>query len=128
MPAKSTYEFAVIRVVPRVEREEFLNVGVILYCKRPGFLALKYHLYPARLSCFAAELDHELLHDHLRAWEQVCAGRPLGGRIGELEPHVRFRWLTAPRSTIIQSSPTHPGLLAGEPERVLDQLFECYVG
>ncbi|MGB3546310.1 MAG: DUF3037 domain-containing protein [Saprospiraceae bacterium] len=127
MPDNVTYEFAVIRVVPRVEREEFLNVGVIVYCKHKKYLALRYHLDESRLACFSGAAEPALLADYLRAWEQVCAGAPAGGRIGALEQHVRFRWLTAARSTIIQSSPTHPGL-CDDPAGELERLFGFFVG
>lgn len=126
MPDKVTYEFAVIRVVPRVEREEFLNVGVIIFCKAKRYLEMKYHLPVNKLQIFSPDLDLEALEGYLKAWEQVCAGRPQGGAIGEMDIASRYRWLTATRSTIIQSSRTHPGLCS-QPEEVLEQLFEMYV-
>ena len=126
MPDKATCEFAVIRVVPKVEREEFLNVGVILFSKPKKYLGVKYVGDRARLRAFSPELDPELVHASLAAWEDVCAGAPRGGRIGQLDLPERFRWLTASRSTIIQSSRPHPGLCA-EPERVLEELFALYV-
>jgi len=127
MPDRVTYEYAVIRVVPRVEREEFLNLGVILFSKRKRFLDMRYRLDEDRMrAAFPEDLDLPLLRQHLEAWEQVCAGRPRGGPIGALEQPERFRWLTATRSTIIQSSAVHPGLCE-EPERVLEKLFEYYV-
>lgn len=126
MPDNATYEFAVIRVVPRVEREEFLNVGVILFCKRKKFLGIKYHLDARRIRAFAGEIDIDALRDYLEAWEQVSAGAPAGGPIGELDQASRFRWLTATRSTIIQSSRPHPGV-CHNPEQVLEDLFRLYV-
>ena len=126
MPDKVTYEFAVIRVVPRVEREEFLNVGVIIFCQAKRYLEMKYHLPVNKLQIFSPDLDLEALEGYLKAWEQVCAGRPQGGAIGEMDIASRYRWLTATRSTIIQSSRTHPGLCS-QPEEVLEQLFEMYV-
>lgn len=115
MPA-NLFEYAVIRVVPRVEREEFLNVGVILYCSAQGFLQTACELNEARLLAFSAELDMAELHDRLRAFERICAGRQAGGPIGQLPIASRFRWLTAARSTVVQTSPVHPGLCtdAGE--------------
>jgi hypothetical protein len=126
MHDKVTYEYAVIRVVPKVEREEFLNVGVILFSKRKKYLGIKYHVDPERLRAFSTEIDPEDIQRYLDAWRAVCTGTPEGGPIGRLELPVRFRWLTAPRSTIIQSSRPHPGLCE-DPERVLEQLFELYV-
>ncbi|UHG91233.1 DUF3037 domain-containing protein [Spirosoma oryzicola] len=110
------FEYAVIRVMPRVEREEFLNVGVIVYCPAQGFLKTVFELNENRLRAFSAELDIEELHDRLRAFERICAGRKEGGAIGQLAIASRFRWLTAMRSTVVQTSPVHPGLCtdAGE--------------
>ncbi|MCK8491912.1 DUF3037 domain-containing protein [Spirosoma sp. RP8] len=110
------FEYAVIRVMPRVEREEFLNVGVIVYCPAQGFLKTVFELNENRLRAFSAELDIEELYDRLRAFERICAGRKEGGAIGQLAIASRFRWLTAMRSTVVQTSPVHPGLCtdAGE--------------
>ncbi len=126
MQDRQTYEYSVIRVVPKVEREEFLNVGVILFSKRKKFLGIKFHLDENRLKAFAEDIDIEALGEYLKAWELVCEGSPKGGAIGELELASRFRWLTASRSTIIQSSETHPGL-SNDPKKVLENLFERYV-
>ncbi|MBC8083244.1 MAG: DUF3037 domain-containing protein [Hymenobacter sp.] len=110
MPAKHLFEYAVIRVMPQVEREEFLNVGVIVYCAAQGFLQTRFGLDEARLRLFAGELDLPALHERLRAFERICTGRPEGGTIGQLPIASRFRWLTATRSTVVQTSPVHPGL------------------
>lgn len=126
MPDRVTYEFAIIRVVPKVEREEFLNVGVILFSKRKKFLGIKYQIDKERLKAFSDEIDIDSLNEYLQAWELVCEGGPNGGRIGQLELASRFRWLTASRSTIIQSSKTHPGL-CHDPQKVLEDLFRRYV-
>ena len=112
MPEKHLFEYAVIRVVPCVEREEFLNVGVILYCSAQGFLQTKYALPEDRLRAFSAELDVAVLQERLRAFERICAGRKEGGTIGQFPLSGRFRWLTAARSTVVQTSPVHPGLCA----------------
>lgn len=103
------YEYAVIRVVPRVEREEFLNVGVILYCGKQGFLQTMYQLDKERLSAFSSELDLEELEKYLQTWQRICAGGKNGGPIGLLPIASRFRWLTATRSTVVQTSKVHPG-------------------
>ncbi|MEM9921904.1 MAG: DUF3037 domain-containing protein [Bacteroidota bacterium] len=126
MQDRVTYEFAVIRVVPKVEREEFLNVGVILFSKRKKYLGIKYQIDEQRLKAFSDEMDVDFLNDYLRAWELVCQGDPSGGSIGKMALASRFRWLTASRSTIIQSSKTHPGLCR-HPQKVLEELFDFYV-
>jgi len=111
MPAKHLFEYAVLRVVPRVEREEFINVGVILYCAAQGFLQVTCQFDEARLLAFAGPgLDLADVRERLRSFERICRGRPTGGPIGQLAVASRFRWLTAQRSTIIQTSPVHPGL------------------
>ena len=105
------FEYAVLRVVPRVEREEFLNVGVILYCPAQGFLQARFEVDEARLLAFAGpRLDLAELRERLRSFERICLGRAEGGPIGQLAVASRFRWLTAQRSTVVQTSPVHPGL------------------
>lgn len=126
MQDKVTYEFAVIRVVPKVEREEFLNVGVILFSKPKKYIGIKYQIDEKRIKAFSEEIDVDALNKYLEAWELVCQGDPKGGNIGKLALPARFRWLTASRSTIIQSSKTHPGLCY-DPEKVLEDLFQLYV-
>jgi hypothetical protein len=110
MQEKHLFEYAVIRVVPRVEREEFLNVGVILYCRGLGFLQTVYHLNEERLLAFSKEIDMEELTERLQAFERICKGRSEGGPIGQMSIAERFRWLTAARSTVVQTSAVHPGL------------------
>ncbi|WP_210516757.1 DUF3037 domain-containing protein [Hymenobacter terricola] len=112
MPAMHLFEYAVLRVVPRVEREEFLNVGVIVYCRSLGFLQTRSELPEARLRALAPDLDLEEITARLQAFERICQGRATGGAIGQLPIAERFRWLTATRSTVVQSSPVHPGLCA----------------
>ena len=126
MQDKVTYEYAIIRVVPKVEREEFFNVGVLLFSKRKKFLGVKYHIDQKKLVAFSEDLDITMLNNHLKAWEYVCNGFPEGGAIGQFEISDRFRWLAASRSTIIQSSKTHPGLCTN-PEDELKQLFNTFV-
>jgi Protein of unknown function (DUF3037) len=110
------FEYAVIRIVPRVEREEFLNVGVILYCKDLQFLQTKFTVDTERLQAFAGYLDLVELKEHLCAFVKIAEGDAAAGEIAVLEPALRFRWLTAARSTIVQTSKVHPGLCndAGE--------------
>lgn len=126
MQNKVTYEYAVIRLVPKVEREEFINIGVILFSKRKKYLGIKYRLDENRIRAFSSEVDLEMLRQYLEAWESICEGTPKGGPIGQFELSLRFRWLVASRSTIIQSSKTHPGLCV-DPEGVLEDTFERYV-
>ena len=126
MPDKFSYEFVVIRVVPKVEREEFMNVGVIVFSKPKRYLDMKYHLDEERLRALSEDLDIAFLEEHLQAWEAICAGAPQGGPIGEQDQPYRFRWLAAARSTILQTSRVHPGLCS-DPAVVLEDVFRRYV-
>lgn len=121
MPENHLYEYAVIRVVPRVEREEFLNVGVILFCKHKKFLQTIITLNEDKLRAVSPELDIEALRGYVAAFEKVTRGE---GPIGQLDLASRFRWLTAMRSSILQTSRVHPGLCAGLPEETLKRLHE----
>ena len=124
LPALHVFEYAVLRVVPRVEREEFVNVGVVLLCRAQGFLQCRCAVPAARVSALAgSQFDFEELHGRLAAFGQICRGRPEGGLIGSLGLAERFRWLTATRSTVLQTSPVHPGLCA-EAGATLARLFE----
>ncbi|HWZ16642.1 MAG TPA: DUF3037 domain-containing protein [Mucilaginibacter sp.] len=122
MQQKHLFEYAVIRVVPKVEREEFLNIGVILYCAKQQFLQTRYLLDPTRLSAFSAELDMEELKEHLCSFERICTGDIAAGPIGKLDIASRFRWLTAARSTVLQTSKVHPGMTESASE-TLERLF-----
>ena len=126
MPDKFIYEYAIIRVVPKVERGEYINVGVILFSKMKNYLDIKYHMNEDRLNAFSTDIDVVELSEYLKAWDAVCKGNEEGGAIGKLPIQVRFRWLTAKRSTIIQSSPVHSGL-CGDMEELLDRLYSNYV-
>ncbi|HTF81446.1 MAG TPA: DUF3037 domain-containing protein [Cytophagales bacterium] len=126
MPEKHLYEYAVIRVVPCVEREEFLNVGVVLYCASYNFLKVLYALDQQKLSLFSSTLDHVELQERLRSFEHICNGRKHGGTIGQLPIASRFRWLTATRSTVIQTSAVHPGLCT-DPQSTLERLHNNLV-
>lgn len=126
MQDKVTYEYAIIRIVPKVEREEFFNVGVLLFSKRKNFLGVKYNIDKKKLEAFSDELDVELLKEHLNAWKLICDGTSESGAIGQFEVSDRFRWLAASRSTVIQSSKTHPGLCS-DPEQELERLFKTFV-
>lgn len=110
MGGKILYEYAVIRLVPKVEREEFLNVGVIVFSKARKYLRMKYWLDEKKLALFSDDLDIECVERNIKAMAMICAGEIEGGEIGRLDIPERFRWVTAVRSTIIQTSRPHPGL------------------
>lgn len=116
------FEYAVIRIVPRVEREEFLNVGVIVLCAKQQFLQTRIEVDEKRLHALFAELDMEELREYISSFQRICEGGEQGGRIGRLPISERFRWLTATRSTIVQTSKVHPGLCA-DPAKALNKLF-----
>jgi hypothetical protein len=120
------YDYAVIRVVPQVDREEFINVGVVLSCPDRRFLDTRIHIDPARLAAFAPALDEESVRSHLASFEAVCRGGADAGPIGALPARQRFHWLVAPRSTVIQTSPTHTGLCR-DPEVAIARLLQRYV-
>jgi hypothetical protein len=121
MQGRHLFEYAIIRVVPRVEREEFLNVGVILYCRDLKFLQAVYTLDEKRLGALCAKLDCTEVEEHLRAIDWICQGDARGGPIAKLDLASRFRWLTATRSTVVQSSRVHPGLCEA-PQETLHKL------
>ncbi|WP_397446551.1 DUF3037 domain-containing protein [Polaribacter sp. R77954] len=126
MQDKVTFEYAIIRLVPKVEREEFFNVGVILFSKRKKYLDIKYHINPNKLNAIAPALELNHLNDYLNAWKLICDGKSSAGKIGAFEISDRFRWLVACRSTIIQSSKTHSGMCSN-PEKELHAIFEEFV-
>ena len=115
MQQNHLFEYAVIRVVPRVEREEFLNVGVILYCAKQQFLQALFCLDEERLKALCAELSREEVLLNLKAIERICVGDTDAGPIARLDIAARFRWLTATRSTVIQTSKVHPGFCTDAP-------------
>src|SRR6267142_2390378 len=110
MHALSSYDYALIRVVPSVERGECINVGVILFCRTRRFLGLRIDLDPQRLLALAPDIDLEDVRRHLDTLSLICAGSVEGGYVAGLSQAERFHWLVAPRSTIIQISPVHSGL------------------
>lgn len=123
MPETHLYEYAVIRIVPRVEREEFINVGIILFSKKAKFIKVLFQIDENKLRLFSSEVDIESLHAHLQVFGQVCSGIKEGGPIASLDIPERFRWLTAVRSSSIQTSRPHPGL-SSDLNLTLDKLFE----
>ncbi len=128
MQAKKLYSYAVIRLVPRVEREEFMNIGVILFCKEDHFLQSRIHINEEKLACFNRKAleDIDQIKLHLDSFELICKGDPAAGLLGQLSLSERFRWLTAVRSTIIQTSPAHPGFCC-DPATTLQLLFDNLV-
>ena len=110
MQENNPFEYAVVRIVPQVEREEFLNVGVVLFCARQHFLQMRFQLNEIRLRAFCPQVDITEVKEYLDAFEQICRGSEKGGPIAGLSIAERFRWLTATRSTIVQTSKVHPGL------------------
>ncbi|OMQ13405.1 DUF3037 domain-containing protein [[Flexibacter] sp. ATCC 35103] len=117
------YEYAVIRVVPRVEREEFLNIGIILFCKKAKFIKVLYHINDAKIEALSNDFDLEQLHCNITALEKIVKGAKDGGPIGEMDIPERFRWLTAIRSSAIQTSRPHSGL-SQDLEKTIQRLFE----
>jgi len=122
MQENHLFEYAVIRVVPRVEREEFLNVGVILYSRKQNFLQALFKLDESKLKTFSDKLDVEEVKEHLLSFERICNGSADSGPIGQLDTASRFRWLTATRSTVVQTSKVHPGF-CNDPEEAIQKLF-----
>lgn len=127
MHGKDLFEYAVIRLMPRVEREEFINTGVVLYCAKQKFLRAMIALDESRLHALCPACDTEAVRAHLQAFERICLGGKAAGPIGELPIAERFRWLTATRSTVVQCSKVHPGFCA-EAGEMLEKLFGELVG
>ncbi|WP_413998755.1 DUF3037 domain-containing protein [Flavobacterium sp. W1B] len=123
MQEKHLYEYAVIRVVPRVEREEFLNVGIVLFCKKAKFIKVLYTIDGSKIQLFSSELDLEQLQLNLESFQKIGHGVKNGGPIAQFEMPERFRWLTALRSSAIQTSRPHPGL-CDDLEKTTQRLFE----
>ncbi|MGZ8541424.1 MAG: DUF3037 domain-containing protein [Chitinophagaceae bacterium] len=122
MQENHLFEYAVVRVVPRVEREEFLNVGVILYSRKQNFLQALFKLDESKLKTFSDSLDIEEVKEHLLSFERICNGSADSGPIGQLDTASRFRWLTATRSTVVQTSKVHPGF-CNDPAEAIQKLF-----
>lgn len=123
MPATASFDYAVVRVVPRVERGESFNAGVLVYCRQRDFLAARVLLDEAKLRALAPDADPAFVREHLATFERVCRGE---GPIGALSQSERFHWLTAPRSTVVQTSPVHSGV-CDAPEAQLEHLFRRLV-
>jgi hypothetical protein len=126
MQEKSLFEYAVIRIVPRVEREEFLNVGVVLFCRDLKFLQCRFELDESRIKAFSPHTNIEQLHDYLCAFRAICEGESSAAPMSQLPMIERFRWLTAARSTMLQTSVVHSGLCA-DPQQTLEKLYQRLV-
>jgi Protein of unknown function (DUF3037) len=122
VPDREDFQYAILRVIPHVERGECLNAGVVLFCRRRAFLAARTELDAAALDALAPDCDPDDVRAHLDALERIAAGEESGGPIATLEQSERFHWLTAPSSTIVQPSPVHTGLTA-DPSAELEHLF-----
>ena len=127
MQENHLYEYAVIRIVPRVERGEFINAGIIMFCKKSKFLKCRYEVNSKKILSLFPGADVDLISKNLLAFETIANGRKEGGPIALLEVPERFRWLTAVRSTIIQTSQVHPGL-SSDNDNVFERLFNELVG
>ena len=126
MPARAPYEYSVIRVVPCVEREEFVNAGVILFCKHHRFLAARLNLDEARLLALQPCADVAEIRRQLDLIPAIVRGGPDAGEVGKLPQAERFRWLAAPRNTVVQPSAVHPGL-CDNPQAALDEIYRRVV-
>ena len=126
MSDRPTYDYAVVRIVPRVEREEFVNVGVILSCPERKFLEARIELDEARIKVLDPAVDLDSIKAHLATIPAICAGGEAAGPIGRLSQRERFHWLVAPRSTIIQTSPAHSGCCE-DPSDALEHLVRKMV-
>jgi Protein of unknown function (DUF3037) len=126
VPTNSSYDYAIIRVVPYVERGECINVGIILFCRTRRFLGMLTHLDQQRLRILAPQLDLSAVQQQLEHLEKICYGKKESGPLGELSPSERFHWLVSPRSTIIQTSPVHCGI-CNDPAAALHNLLRRLV-
>jgi hypothetical protein len=126
MPARAAFNYALVRVVPRIEREEFVNAGVVLYCPTRRYLDARIELPRERLAALGGPVDLDLIEQHLRAIPAICAGDPSAGPMATLPLSERFHWLVSPRSTVVQTSPVHTGLTE-DPAASLDHLLATMV-
>jgi hypothetical protein len=126
MPAAASFDYALMRVVPRVERQEFINAGVVVYCPERRFLGARIRLNRDRLLALWPDVDVALVEQHLEAVERICAGDPAAGAIARMSQRERFHWLTSPRSTIVQPSPVHTGVCQ-ETDELLSRLEKQFL-
>ncbi len=126
MNEKILYEYAVIRIVPRVEREEFINAGLILFAKKQKKILCKTFINQKKIACYPEDTDMDLIKDNLASFEKIANGENCDSPIAALDEPSRFRWLTAAKSTIVQCSPVHPGL-TDDVDAVFKKLFQKLV-
>jgi DUF3037 family protein len=126
MPERRDFQYTILRVVPRIERGECINVGVVVFCRQRSFLGIRIELDRARLRAVAPDLDPAAVEPHLEAIAAVVAGEPSAGPLSQLSPSERFGWVAAKSSTVIQPSEVHTGL-TDDPQATLDHLFRSLV-
>ncbi|HEX3893210.1 MAG TPA: DUF3037 domain-containing protein [Terracidiphilus sp.] len=126
MSAHASFDYAILRVVPRVEREEFINAGIVVFCLEKDYLAARIRLNGGRLKALWPEVDAETVGNHLEAVRRICAGEAAAGPIAQLSRRERFHWLVSPRSTILQTSPVHTGVCT-DPDELLDRLEKQFL-
>jgi hypothetical protein len=126
MHARASFDYALLRVVPRVERQEFINAGVVVYCPENRYLAARVRLDEARLKALWPDVDVALVQKHLEAIVRITEGDPAAGPVAQLSQGERFHWLTAPRSTIVQPSPVHTGVCDAT-DGILDRLEQQFL-
>ena len=126
MPAPASFDYAILRIVPRVERQEFINAAVIAFCLEKQYLDARVHFDQARLKALWPGADLDLVRKHLEAVPRICSGDSSAGAIAQLSQRERFHWLTSPRSTIIQPSPVHSGV-CDSTDGLLDRLEKQYL-
>jgi hypothetical protein len=126
MPANASFDYATLRAVPRVEREEFINVAVIVFCLEKRYLEARIHLDESRLLALFPDVDVELVRHHLEAVRRICEGDSTAGPIARLPQRERFHWLISTRSTILQPSAVHTGICT-DPEGLLDRLAKQFL-
>jgi hypothetical protein len=126
MPAPASFDYAILRIVPRVERQEFVNAGVVVFCREKRYLAARIRLDRNRVKALWPEADIDLFACHLEAVMRICEGDASAGKIAQLSQSERFHWLVSPRSTVIQPSPVHTGL-CHETDNLLERLEKQFL-
>jgi hypothetical protein len=126
VPTPASFDYAILRVVPRVERQEFINAGVVVFCLEKRYLAARIQLNVERMKALWPEADVELARQHLEAVPRICEGDPAAGPIAKLSQRERFHWIISPRSTIIQPSPVHTGVCDAT-DGLLDRLAKQFL-
>jgi hypothetical protein len=127
VPTQASFDYAILRIVPRVERQEFLNAGVIVLCRERRFLAARIQVDQPRLKALWPDLDLVLVTQHLQAVLRICKGDASAGPIAGLSQSERFHWLTSPRSTVLQVSPVHTGICS-QTDDLVERLYTQLVG